>query len=349
MAGKRPGDGSLTSFRRHPDQAQNGGMRTEQPPSRHLWGADANDSLSPDPRRPGPDHQLVDILAELLDVRGPTLPPWSMRRWAISITYPDIEERPHKITVALGRQRDELLANGEVVALMRWAAGRRPPALALTAAAAALATVGEAQAAGGTDARELAPRVVAAVNGARPIRNTSHRRDLLLEDPDRVAATHEEPAPDNPRVRQAVHALLRLARSELSDPLAVRVEVAVDQSCRWWLEHTKVIPQSLNGLGLPGIVPAGELRNTARLSALVPDPVLRTLVAGRIPGRKRSCQSAWREGLTFWTAAWLTAEQQGRCIRPPDEVIRCWRTQLAHLAADAPDAALAAGPAIASG
>lgn len=323
-------------------------MRTQPPPSRHLGGA----APHPTPSGTHPDHstdpRLVDILAKLLGPHSVALPPWSQRRWAATLAYPDLDPRPRRQTVQLGHRRDEALACPEVQALVSWAAWRRAPRYALAAAAAALATVAHAQTEPATDAEEVAVRVIAAVDAARAAQVASRCRGALLEDPDRLPASDVAPVVEDRTLSDALHALLRLAGSDPAAPSAGLVEVAVDQACRWWLAHTTPVPSSISGPRLPGIVPAAQLRTTARLSAVVPDPALRALVAGRAPGRQRSCQLAWREGLAFWVAARLAGDQQGRAVHPPDHVVRFWRAQLDLVSGPQRGATPAAGPSIAS-
>jgi hypothetical protein len=152
----------------------------------------------------------------------------------------------------------------------------------------------------------------------------------LLAEPDRLPAVEQDAAvAENPRLSEAVGALLRLAGAD-SGGSTTSVEAAVVQAGDWWTRHTAPVPTSIEGPCLPGVLPAQQLRPTERLSALVSDSRLLRLVAGPHPGRARPCQVAWRRGLTFWVAVHLSTLEDA-CL-PPAETVRWWRTQLDGLA-----------------
>lgn len=275
-------------------------------------------------------HALLDPTTE------PVLPPWSYRTWWHVLHYPDLSERAHRATQDLGRQRDTVLAHPAVRGLVEWAGHRRrnDP---VTGAAAALAAVNAAheiaRSKTGTSPgmAELAQWLIAAVDTARPLRPPPVRRDASLVDPERVAAAELEPTVrEHPRLPIAVDRLLRLAGAPEDRRLHRRVEGAVVQAGDWWARHAREVPAGVDGLDLPGIVPAQELRAPERLAAAISDTELLALVAGPHPGRGRPCQVAWRRGLTYWVAVDLATGGTGH--PPGATTLRWWRSALADVA-----------------
>jgi hypothetical protein len=240
----------------------------------------------------------------------------------------------HATTKELGHRRDEVLSHPAVRFLVEWA-GSRKRDNPVAGAAAALAAVRSAEARVGgcpTDLSELTHLVSVAVDSAQPVRSSpAYRRHLrLLAEPDRLPALEQDAAvAENPRLSEAVGALLGLAGAASDSPMAT-VEAAVVQAGDWWTRHTAPVPTSIEGPCLPGVLPAQQLRPTERLSALVSDSRLLGLVAGPHPGRARPCQVAWRRGLTFWVAVHLSTPDA--MSRPPAETLGWWRTQLDGLA-----------------
>jgi hypothetical protein len=182
---------------------------------------------------------------------------------------------------------------------------------------------------GSPDLQELSRRVAATTDVARPVRfspSPSLRFRVALAYEDRGPAVEREPAEaENPHLAAAVGELLRLAGAD-SDTSMTRFEAAVVQAADWWASHALPVPTSVDGPRLPGVIPAQRLESSERLSARLTDPTLLGLVSGPHPGRARSCQVAWRRGLTFWVAARLAAH--GTTRQPPPETIQWWRAQL---------------------
>jgi hypothetical protein len=274
------------------------------------------------------------ITALLYGGDRPCLPDWTYTTWCRALEYPELRPRVHATTKELGHRRDEVLSHPAVRSLVEWAGSckRDNP---VAGAAAALAAVRSAQAPVGgrtTDLSELTHLVSVAVDSAQLVQSSpAYRRHLrLLAEPDRLPAVEQDAAvAENPRLSEAVGALLRLAGADLCTPMTP-VEAAVVQAGDWWTRHTASVPTSIDGPCLPGVLPAQQLRPTERLSALVSDSRLLGLVGGPHPGRARPCQVAWRRGLTFWVAVHLSTPDA--TSRPPAETLRWWRSQLDGLA-----------------
>ncbi len=212
--------------------------------------------------------------------------------------------------------------------------GRRDNPVA--GAAAALTTLRSVQLRyrfGSLDVSELSRRVAATADAARPVRfspSPSQRSRVIGARQDRQAAVEEEPSDaENPQLASTVADLLCLAGADAYSWLTL-VEAAVVQAGDWWARHVLPVPTSLDGPRLPGVLPAQQLESSERLSAQLCDPSILGLVAGPHPGRARSCQVAWRRGLTFWVAVRLASPDSTR--QPPPEALDWWRTQLAALA-----------------
>lgn len=269
--------------------------------------------------------------------QSPPLPAWPYETWCGLLHYPELAVRPNAATMALARDRDRALAHPAVGELAGWAAQRCAREDPVPAIAAALTEAGQAAPNSTTDLEMVTDRICVAVDSARSAYRPPAPRMALVADPDRLGAPPHEPPSSADRTheqnfRRAITSLLCLAGLDPTMPPPGLVEVGVDQARRWWLEHAIPPPDDLPGPRLPGVRPAGELPSRSRLCVEIPDPSLRALVAGRPPGRSRGCQAAWREGLTFWVAARLAAGlADSRPTRPPDCVVRHWRTQIDYL------------------
>jgi hypothetical protein len=291
---------------------------------------------SSDGQRSGAPIGLVPLLARLsADCGVRVLPDWSYTVWCRALAYPDVDSRPHHATTDLGRRRDAVLAVTPVADLVEWA-GRRRPTEPVAAVAAALCAARAACQSGVGDTVDLvavARQVARAVDIARPPRAPRRHGPPLVEHPDRLRSPDPDPVRrGNPNFDRAVGALLRMAGTRTDSRCARRVEDAVAVAADWWTTHATPVPGAVDGLALPGVVPAQDLREDQRLSQLVPDATLLGLVAGPRPGRGRPCQVAWRRGMTYWVAARLVCD--GAAAHPPVSTIRWWRQQLSDLSAD---------------
>lgn len=288
--------------------------------------------------RAGHRHQMPMAALRGLDT-VPTLPDWSYSRWLRVLQYPDVGDRAHQVTQDRGRQRDEVLGHPAIVALVEWAGRRRcqEPLAGAAGALAALAAVQICPAGQRPDSDTAARLLIEAVDQARPLHVVNRRHDVALLDPGRVAdVPADPPSTENPKLAAVVGGLLRLATTDPSGSLATRVVDAVAQAADWWTTHAIALPVSLDGPGLPGVVPAQELSAADRLSQALRDVDLRGLVAGPYPGRGRPCQVAWRRGLTYWTAVRLADVTSDP---PPAGTVRWWRTQLTALDTPRPEPA----------
>ena len=307
--------------------------------------------------------ELEEILAALLSRSERDLPEWSYRRWCWALSYPDASERAWAATRELGAERDAVLADPVVGALLEWAGSirRDDP---VTAVAAALAVIGELRfemRGAAPCAEEAANAVVTAVATARPFRCVRRRSTYLVADADCFADRAGDDADaardlarSDARVARAVDELLACIGLEIACSLRRRIDSAVIQAGLWWMTHAVPIPTAIEGPRLPGVVLARDLRGEERLSAAISDTALLGLVAGPQPGRGRSSQAAWRRGLTFWVAARLapTGRDRDRVAVGPDdqrrdldagpvgdavdrpaiEAVRWWQSELVALA-----------------
>lgn len=284
---------------------------------------------------PRPPAFLVEAVASLLDPQtAPVLPGWSYQQWWRALQYPDMGDRAHTVTREQGRQRDVVLGHPKVAAMVEWAGQRRhrDPQAGMAAALVAL-RLAQADPERRTDPVTATRWMVEVVDQARPLRVPVRHREAPLFDPERIAAGPIDDTPrEDPRVGTVVGALLRLAGTERADSLAEQVTGAVIQAADWWIAHAVAVPTSVDGPGLPGIVPAQELPAAERLPRALGHPELLGLVAGPNPGRGRPCQVAWRRGLTYWVAVALADETA--TSRPPGATVRWWRTRLDTIAAD---------------
>lgn len=266
-----------------------------------------------------------------------SIPDWSYSTWARILSYPDRDARPQQVTVDLGRRRDAALSLPPVAALVDWA-GRRRRSIPAAGAAAALVVARSALLAPDIAVAGLpavARRIVQAVDTARPLPPAERSRVVLVADLDRLELGETEPVRrHDPGFHRIVQSFLRSAGSHVDGHLARQVEDAVIVAADWWITHCSPSPVVgvVDGLMLPGVIPAQELREDQRLSQLLPNPTLLGLVAGPRPGRGRSSQVAWRRGMTFWVAACLASDSGAAA--PPVQTIRWWRKQLSALSDD---------------
>ncbi len=262
--------------------------------------------------------------------------------------YPDLGLRAPAASREAGRQRDAVFADPTWRRLVEWA-GRRRPADPIPAAAAVLTAAGRLLGFPEESRPDLdvaARQIAVTVDAARPVHVDLWRRWNLVECPDRLPAVEADPPTvENPSVSVAVSDLLRQAGFQPGPHLARRCEDAVVQAGEWWASHPSAQPDRTGDSVLPGITTAQDLKSNARLAAAVSDPELLSLVAGPRPGRGRSAQVAWCRGLTYWTAAWIASDGQAR---PPQQVVRWWRTQIEALIASPPGSASCEPSTIAS-
>lgn len=274
--------------------------------------------------------QLVGVLMRLLDDDGPpALPDWTYLRWCRALEYRDLSDRARATTKELGRERDRLLGDPRVAALIEWTGRRRRdnPSAAGAAALVMVRLAQESTARGPVDVAGLAIRITGAADRVHGPWRYPSRWTRLLADLDRLEPLEaDEPPVENPRLVEVVGRLLIEADVEADSELRWRVEASVIQAGDWWARHATPIPTALGGPRLPGVVPAQSLHETHRLSAYLSDSAMLDLVAGPQPGRSRPCQVAWRRGLTFWTAVRLSAEGAGQ--RPPREALDWWQSRL---------------------
>lgn len=281
-----------------------------------------------------PERRELDrVLVSLFDAPRPVvLPSWSYSRWCLMLQYPDLSPRARATTRLLGRERDAVLTQAGVRALIDWAGRRRrsEPAAAAAAALVVLRQVQTARSSAPVDLAALAVDVVAAIDEARPVAALPRRRSRRLVDADWLPDIEvDPPGAENPHLSAAVAGLLDLTELLVEKRLATRIEDAVVLAGDWWARHPCPVPASTTGPSLPGIALAQTLPVSERLSTMLPDPGMRRLVAGPRPGCKRPSQLAWRRGLTFWVAAWLSSENDPPY--PGADVRAWWQGQLTHL------------------
>ncbi len=279
------------------------------------------------------DIKPEEFLPKILDQLESThFPSWSFSTWYKILCYPDINNNAKGKTKELGRTRDKIISQKEVLSLVEWAGSKRTRS-PLASIAGAMVTLQEIKqnSSGSVDVRESLNLLTAAVLSAKPPRALPPRRrhtDLNL-DPDLVVGLEEgEAITENSRLAPTVEKLLRISGVPKNSTLQERVEHSVVQCGDWWIKH----PGPTEYLGdlpaLPGVMPASRLKESERLASHLSDIEMMGLVAGPRPGTKRPCQLAWQRGLTFWVAVELASS---KAVSIPTETIRWWRSQVSLL------------------
>ncbi|NNN21461.1 MAG: hypothetical protein HKL80_05600 [Acidimicrobiales bacterium] len=274
-----------------------------------------------------------EFLPKILDQLDSTyFPSWSFSTWYNILCYPDLNDYAKMRTKKLGRARDQIISQREVLNLVEWAGSKRTrsPIASVAGALVALQEIRE-NSSGRVDLEESMSLLTAAVISAKPPRvlPPRKRRTHLNRDPDLVVGLGDgEAVTENSKLAPTVEKLLHISGAPRDSTLQKRAENSVVQCGDWWIKHPGPTEYLDDLPALPGVIPASRLKEAERLTTHLTDTELMGLVAGPRPGTKRPCQLAWQRGLTFWVAVELASSKE---VSIPTDTIRWWRSQVSLL------------------